>query len=121
MRTETIQHIKDSKEHEKTYIVTYPEGIVELYPDHKTSNKLSYNININEEVGQKSIIENLNSQNFTRVDFVKEPGEYAVRGSIVDVYSFTNNNPIRIESDDDLIIKINEFENRIRIYQINHF
>ena len=115
MRTETIQHIKDSKEHEKTYIVTYPEGIVELYPDHKTSNKLSYNININEEVGQKSIIENLNSQNFTRVDFVKEPGEYAVRGSIVDVYSFTNNNPIRIESDDDLIIKIKEFDSESQL------
>ncbi|MFL3022682.1 MAG: hypothetical protein ACJZZG_03745, partial [Cytophagales bacterium] len=95
--------------------MTYPEGIVELYPDHKTSDKLSYNIKLNEEISQKSIIDNLNFQNFTRVDFVKEPGEYAVRGSIIDVYSFTNNNPIRIESDDDLIIKIKEFDSESQL------
>ena len=115
MRTETIQHIKNLKKNEKTYVVTYPEGIVELYPDHKTSDKLSYNIKLNEEISQKSIIDNLNFQNFTRVDFVKEPGEYAVRGSIIDVYSFTNNNPIRIESDDDLIIKIKEFDSESQL------
>ena len=115
MRTEAIQHIQDSKKNEKIYVVTYPEGIVELYPDQKSSKKLSYNINLNEEADQKSIIDNLNSQNFTRVDFVREPGEYAVRGSIIDVYSFTNNNPIRIESDDDLVVKIKEFDSESQL------
>ena len=85
MRTETIQHLKENK-NEKTYVVTYPEGLVELYPDKKTSDRLSYNIGLNEKINQKSILDNLNAQYFTRVDFVKNPGEYALRGNILDVF-----------------------------------
>ena len=109
MRTETIQHLKENK-NEKTYVVTYPEGLVELYPDKKTSDRLSYNIGLNEKINQKSILDNLNAQCFTRVDFVKNPGEYALRGNILDVFSFTNIHPFRIESDDDFIAKIKEFD-----------
>ena len=109
MRTETIQHLKENK-NEKTYVVTYPEGLVELYPDKKTSDRLSYNIGLNEKINQKSILDNLNAQYFTRVDFVKNPGEYALRGNILDVFSFTNIHPFRIESDDDFIAKIKEFD-----------
>ena len=109
MRTETIQHLKENK-NEKTYVVTYPEGLVELYPDKKTSDRLSYNIGLNKKINQKSILDNLNAQGFTRVDFVKNPGEYALRGNILDVFSFTNIHPFRIESDDDFIAKIKEFD-----------
>ena len=109
MRTETIQHLKENK-NEKTYVVTYPEGLVELYPDKKTSDRLSYNIGLNEKINQKSILDNLNAQGFTRVDFVKNPGEYALRGNILDVFSFINIHPFRIESDDDFIAKIKEFD-----------
>ena len=46
----------------------------------------------------------LNKQNFKPVDFVKEPGQYSLRGNLVDVFSFTNKKPIRLEFSKNKII-----------------
>ena len=62
----------------------------------------------------------LNNLNFNRVDFVAEPGEYSVRGGIVDIYSYSEENPYRLEFFDDEIESIRSFNISQLIKQENH-
>ena len=108
MRTETIQAIiKKSKE--KKYVVTYPEGLFEKFPDEKTQKELSLILKKGAEINYDTLANTLNEQGFDFVDFVNNPGEYSIRGNIIDVFSFTNKKPVRIECDGDLVEKIKLF------------
>ena len=67
---------------------------------------------IKEKLDSGEFLKTLNKNSFNRVDFVTEPGEYAVRGNIIDVFSFSYKKPIRIELDG------NEVE-RLRLFGVN--
>ena len=108
MRTETIQAIL-KKNKEKKYVVTYPEGLFEKFPDEKTQKELSLILKRGGEINYNTLTNTLNEQGFEFVDFVNNPGEYSIRGNIIDVFSFTNKKPIRIECDGDLVEKIKLF------------
>ena len=111
MRTEVIQALIE-KNKEKIYIVTYPEGLFEKFPEEKTQKEKRSSIKIKEKLDLGEFLKTLNKNSFNRVDFVTEPGEYAVRGNIIDVFSFSYKKPIRIELDG------NEVE-RLRLFGVN--
>ncbi|NJM14330.1 MAG: DEAD/DEAH box helicase, partial [Bacteroidales bacterium] len=93
-----------------TYIVTYPEALLEkvITPQKLKSNTLA--LQAGEKVSVDFILEVLYTYHFTKVDFVSEPGEFALRGSIIDVFSFSNDRPYRIDFFGNEIESIRSFD-----------
>ena len=108
MRTEVIQALINNKT-EKKYIVTYPEALFEMFPDEKKQKKISATLKIKENINLDELVKTLNKKGFTSVDFVSEPGQYSVRGNIIDVFSFSYRKPIRVELDGNTIEKLRLF------------
>ena len=109
MRTEAIQAVVSRKK-EKIYIVTYPEGLFEKFPSEKFQNKLSLSVEKKQKLNIKSLRNTLLERGFSLEDFISQPGDLAIRGNIVDVFSFSYKNPIRIEMDGDFVEKIKFFD-----------
>ncbi len=107
-RTEIIKNLSLRKK--PKIIVSYPEAIFEKVLVKKEIKKRTFQI----LVGQKIELENLNEKlfeyDFNREDFVSEPGDFSVRGGIVDVFSYSCNLPFRIEFFGDEIESIRTFE-----------
>ena len=106
-------------------IITYPEALSESVPAPQALQKQTIQIAVEEEIAQSSIVKQLVELNFKRVDFVYEPGQFAVRGGILDVYSYAHDNPYRIDFFGDEVDSIREFDletqlslNRIQSIQI---
>ena len=91
-------------------IVTYPEAIAEPVPAKEDLAKQSMTLKVNEEVQISTLGEMLSELGFERVDFVFQPGQYAIRGSIVDIYSYSHDNPYRLDFFGDEIDSIREFD-----------
>ena len=107
-RTEIIKDLSLKKT--PKIIVSYPEAIFEKVLIKKEIKKRILKI----EIGQKIELENLNEKlfeyDFIREDFVSQPGDFSVRGGIVDVFSYSNNLPFRIEFFGNEIESIRTFE-----------
>jgi transcription-repair coupling factor (superfamily II helicase) len=95
MRSEALNKIQNSSKH--LAIVTYPEAIAEKVTDKITVGKSTMKVSKGDRLTLDFMTEYLAEMNFDRVDFVVEPGQYAVRGGIVDVFSFSNDYPFRLE------------------------
>ncbi|HEX2396171.1 MAG TPA: CarD family transcriptional regulator, partial [Bacteroidales bacterium] len=91
-------------------IVTYPEGLAEKVITQVKLKKNTLLLNRGEKISIGFIREILEEYQFTEVDFVYEPGQYAVRGSLVDVFSFANPNPYRIDFFGDEVESIRTFD-----------
>jgi len=78
-------------------IVTYPEALAEKVVTKKNLEKNTLKIGVGEQFSIEFINEVLYEYGFEREDFVIEPGQFSIRGGIVDVFSFSNDNPYRIE------------------------
>ena len=91
-------------------IVTYHEEIFEKIIIKKDIKKRFLKIKIGDLISLESFNEKLFDLEFNREDFVVEPGDFSVRGGIVDVFSFSNNKPFRIEFFGDEIESIRTFE-----------
>ena len=91
-------------------VVTYPESLMEkvIAPDKLTSN--TFVIQKGSSLSHEFLIELLHEYGFERTDFVYEPGQYAVRGSLVDVFSFADEIPFRIDFFGDEISSIRSFD-----------
>ena len=108
-RTSAIKKIAEYKKGEFLTLVTYPEALEEAVPSTGTIRKSSFRIKKGDEINHEEIIHRLYELGFEKVDFVSAPGQYSIRGSIVDVFSFLNNNPYRISFWGNEIEKINVF------------
>ena len=108
LRTELIRNLKPSSL--KNLIVTYPEAIFEKIIIKKDIQKRFLKIKIGDLVSLELFNEKLFDLEFNREDFVVEPGDFSVRGGIVDVFSFSNNKPFRIEFFGDEIESIRTFD-----------
>lgn len=86
-----------SKDNFKGVIITYPQAISEKVTLKKQLHQNTLQIKKNEKLSIDFISEFLSSYNFEHVDFVFEPGQFSIRGGIIDVYSFANEYPYRIE------------------------
>ena len=95
LRSEVLNRINSRKK--PAVIVTYPEALFEKVVTRKDLEKNTLKIAVGETVTIDFINEVLFEYEFKRVDFITEPGEFSVRGGILDVFSFSNDNPYRIE------------------------
>ena len=91
-------------------IVTYPEAIAEPVPAKEELTAISFLLSVGQEVQISAVSEQLSDLGFERVDFVFQPGQYAVRGSIVDVYSYSHDDPYRLDFFGDEIDSIRTFD-----------
>ena len=108
MRSEVLNRINSQKK--PAIIVTYPEAIFEKVVTKKELKQHTLTLSINEKVSLDFVNEVLFDYNFNRVDFVTEAGDFSVRGGIIDVFSFSNNKPYRIEFFGDEIDSIRTFD-----------
>ncbi len=95
LRTEVLNFLASGKR--KGIIVTYPESAMEKVISRKNLKKNTFNINKGDKLSLEFLEEMLHEYNFTRTDFVYEPGQYAIRGSIADVFSYSADLPYRID------------------------
>ena len=91
-------------------IVTYPEALAESVPQPQSLQGKTISLSVGEEIAISQLTEQLLELDFKRVDFVYEPGQFAVRGGIVDVYSYACDIPVRIDFFGDEVDSIREFE-----------
>ena len=95
MRSEVLQQLSESKK--PKVIVTYTDALLEKIITKKDFVSQRIDLKTGDQVGLDFINESLFEFGFERTDFVTEPGEFSVRGGIIDVYSFAHDLPYRIE------------------------
>ena len=119
-RAEVLNELKYNTANGKL-IVSYPEAIAEKVVDQQVLAANTLEINLAEKISIETINEFLYDFDFERVDFVYEAGQFAIRGGIVDIFSYSNELPYRIEFFGDHIESIRTFEteNQLSIEQIN--
>ncbi|NUO02977.1 MAG: DEAD/DEAH box helicase, partial [Saprospiraceae bacterium] len=108
-RTETINKIATSAANGEI-VVTYPEALFELVVSPEALEADRIDLTVKETVQVDTIFEVLLEYGFRREDFVYEPGQFSVRGGIVDIYTYGNEYPYRIELFDDQIESIRTFD-----------
>ena len=106
-RAEVLEKINTGK---NGWIVTYPEALFEKVPTKKNLSKNTLRVDVGKTYSIDFINELLLEYHFERVDFVYEPGQFSIRGGIVDVYSYSNEHPYRIEFFGDEVESIRTFE-----------
>ena len=92
------------------FIVTYPEALSEEIPATQAIQEAVFRIEKGQEISHEEIIKTLAGNGFEKVDFVSAPGQYAIRGSIVDIFSYSENYPFRISFWGDEIEQIHSFD-----------
>jgi len=119
LRTEVLSRLCSSSK--KINIVTYPEALVEKVLSRKELKENTLLLKTGEAPSLSFIQEVLDTYGFEQVDFVYEPGQYSVRGSLVDVFSFSNDYPYRIDffGDDVESIRTFDIESQLSIERCN--
>nr|WP_315141333.1 transcription-repair coupling factor [uncultured Flavobacterium sp.] len=108
LRAEVLNRINSRKK--PAVIVTYPEALFEKVVTRKELDKNTLKVSVGDKISIDFINEVLFEYEFKRVDFITEPGEFSVRGGIVDVFSFSNDNPYRIEFFGNEVESIRSFD-----------
>ena len=108
LRAEVLNRINSRKK--PAIIVSYAEAIFEKVVTRKELEKNTLKLSVGDNLSIDFINETLFEYNFKRVDFVTEPGEFSVRGGIIDVFSFSNDNPYRIEFFGNEVDSIRSFD-----------
>ena len=108
LRAEVLNRINSQKK--PALIVTYPEALFEKVLSRKALEKSTFKVAVGETLNLDFFNEVLFDYQFKRVDFVIEPGEFSVRGGIVDVFSFSHDEPYRVEFFGDEIDSIRTFD-----------
>ncbi len=106
LRTEVLNRLKDEKQ---LLIVTYPEALVEKVISGKGLESNTFQVTKGDKLSIEFLNEVLYEYGFERVEFVYEPGQYSVRGGIVDIYSFSNEDPYRLDFFGDEVDTIRSF------------
>ena len=108
LRTEVISRL--SAGHRPLFVVTYPEAVMEKVVSRQKLNEQTLRLRAGERVDITFVEETLRAFGFRRVDYVYEPGQFAVRGSILDVFSFSSEWPYRVDFFGDEVDSIRTFE-----------
>lgn len=117
-RTEAVNRITSSKATGEI-IVTYPEALFEkvVAPEVLSANRME--VSVGERLDVDTLIEVLVEYGFKREDFVYEPGQFSVRGGIVDIFSYGNDYPYRVELFDEDVESIRTFDPLSQLSQQN--
>ena len=107
-RTQTLRRLGERRS--ASFIVSYAEALVESVLSRKQLSDNTLELKQGERIGMDFLEEVLQSYDFTPVDFVYEPGQYSVRGGIVDIFSYASSHPSRIDFLDDEVDSIRIFD-----------
>lgn len=120
LRTEALTRIAAGGN--KKIVVTYPEALFDKVVRSTALNEQVIHLKIAEEIQPDSIMELMVMLGFTRTDFVYEPGQFALRGGIFDIYSYGNEKPYRIELFGNEVESIRSFdpETQLSERKLNH-
>jgi len=107
-RTNTLNAIRHRKD---GYVVvcTYPEALAERVADERVISEKSIRIAVGDEIVISDLVDKLEANGFVQVDFVYEPGQYSLRGGIVDVFSYSESRPFRFDFFGDEVESIRRF------------
>ena len=92
------------------FIVTYPEALEEKVPDRNKITSALLTIKAGDTVSYDGLRETLGLQGFERVDFVSAPGQYAIRGAVIDIFSYSLEHPYRLSFFGDEVEKVHIFD-----------
>ncbi len=106
LRTEVLARL--ASDH-KIYIVSYPEALAELVVSKQHLDDRILKLSVGQQISQSDIVHTLREFELQETDYVYEPGQFAVRGSILDVYSYSCEYPFRIDFFGDEIDTIRTF------------
>ena len=107
LRTEVLTRLAEK---ERLYVVTYPDALAELVVSRDTLDTRSVTLAVGDTIEIPKMEAMLMDEGFERVDYVYEPGQFAVRGSIIDVFSYASEYPFRIDLFGDEVDSIRTFE-----------
>ena len=108
LRTEVLASISSASG--GLYIVAYPEAVAEMVVTKKQLDSRTLTLTAGQTIATAAIEQTLQEFGFHEVDYVYEPGQYALRGSILDVFSFSSEFPFRVDFFGDEIDSIRTFE-----------
>lgn len=119
-RAEVLEKINNGS---NVWVVTYPQALFEKVPTQKNLSKNTLRVEVGKTYSIDFINELLLEYHFDRVDFVYEPGQFSIRGGIVDVFSYSNDNPFRIEFFGDEVESIRTFDasSQLSLTNFKHF
>lgn len=106
-RTEALKQLALGNKNK--IVVTYYDAVTEPVINQDTFKKNQFVLHQNENVSYHFLLEFLREYGFEKSEFVYFPGQYTVRGSIIDVYSYSNEYPVRIEFRNNTIFRLSEF------------
>ncbi len=106
-RAEILERVSNDL---NTWIITYPEALFEKVPTKKKLRDNTLRLECGKNYSIDFINELLLEYHFERVDFVYEPGQFSIRGGLIDVFSYANDTPFRIEFFGDEIETIRTFD-----------
>jgi len=120
LRTEVLNKLQKAKEN--YIIVSYPEALIEKVAQKESIKRSILDLKVGQNLSIDFINELLDEQGFERVDFVYEPGQYSIRGSLIDIFSYSNEFPYRVDffGDDVESIRTFDVENQLSKEKMNH-
>lgn len=110
MRTNTMNAITSMQSGDYLIVCTYPDALAERVVAAEELAEQSVKINRGDRIDIDILVDQLDNQGFERVDFVYEPGQYSVRGGIVDIFSYSESRPYRLDFFDDEVESLRRFE-----------
>lgn len=109
LRAETLNKLVNPRE-KSIIMVTHPEALLEKVVSVKELSKNTIRLKVGEQVDVDFMLDLLIEYGFHREDFVYEPGEFSIRGGIIDIFSFGNEKPYRIELLGDEVDSLRTFD-----------
>ncbi len=118
LRTETLNICNTT---ENWAVVTYPQALTEKVVSRKNLSSETLHLSVGEKVDLQFVIDTLTEYGFEQTDFVYEPGQFSVRGSLIDVFSYSNDLPYRIDfwGDDIDTIRSFDIENQLSVESLD--
>ena len=110
LRTETLSRLSAQTAGDTLYVVTCPEALSELVVSKRRLDERTINIAVGDIVDFADLGRKMREFGFKEVDYVYEPGQFAMRGSIIDVYSYSSELPFRLDFFGDEVDTIRTFE-----------
>jgi transcription-repair coupling factor (superfamily II helicase) len=110
LRTETLDKLRNKAKNYPFIIVTFPEALAECVVSREALAEHTLKVHVGERLDSTFVADMLTEYGFEYTDYVYEPGQFAVRGSIVDVFSFSHENPYRIDFFDNEVETIRTFD-----------
>lgn len=110
LRTAVLNRLKTRKENENIILISFPDALIEKVVSATSLDKNTLALKVGEKISIGFIREVLHEYHFEEEEFVTEPGQFSIRGSIVDIFSYSYHLPYRIDFFGDEVESIRSFE-----------